>query len=284
METPNAEAIQVWNDIVGPKYLRHGEVITSGFSRHSDAAIARHPIAPGARVLEIGCGLGDLSLELARAVGPGGAVVGVDCAARFLEHARAQPGVDGLPQLGFLEVDAQVHPFEPTWDRVVSRFGTMFFQSPVHALRNLRGALRPGGELLMLVWRRLDANAWLSLAKEVALRLLPPPPDGPTCGPGPFSMADPETVTLQLRAAGYERIAFEPVDVPVRLGSIADAVQFMLDLGPAGELVRLAGDLGVERRPALAAALADELAPFVTQGAVEIDSASWCVTARNPSV
>jgi SAM-dependent methyltransferase len=280
---PNAEAIEVWNDIVGPKWLRHAAVLTRSLGRHSDVALERHPIAPGERILEVGCGLGELAVELARRVGPRGQVVSCDVAERFLAVARAEPTAASLPQLSYQLLDAQTHPFEPAFDRVWSRFGTMFFQSAVAALRNLRGALRPGGELVMLTWRRIEVNDWLRLAKEAALRHLPPPEEGPTCGPGPFSMADPETVLQQLGAAGFERIAFEPIDTAMDFDDIDQAIAVALDLGPAGELVRLDGAAGQDRVPALIADLGRELAAYRSERGISLATASWCVTARRPA-
>lgn len=72
-----------------------------------------------------------------------------------------------------------------------SRFGTMFFASPVAGLANLRSALKPGGRMTMIVWRSIDENSWVREAKKTVLRFLPPPGDDARhCGPGPFSMAD----------------------------------------------------------------------------------------------
>ncbi len=120
---------------------------------------------------------------------------------------------------------------------VFSRFGTMFFENPVAAMKNMRRALKPGGRFTMIVWRDMADNPWLSAAKAIALEHLPQPgADARTCGPGPFSMADQELVTAQMKAAGFTDIVFERVDAPVRMGdSIDDAIGFQLALGPAGE-------------------------------------------------
>jgi hypothetical protein len=127
---------------------------------------------------------------------------------------------------------------------VFSRFGTMFFSSPVVALKNMRKALKPGGRITHIVWRERADNPWLGAAKDVVLRHLPPPgDDAQTCGPGPFSMADQDLVTAQMTAAGFADISFERVDAKVRMGdSIEDSIGFQLALGPAGEVVREAGE------------------------------------------
>ena len=83
----------------------------------------------------------------------------------------------------------------------------MFFANPVQALRNIRSALAPGGRLCAVVWRRKDDNDWVRRAELVVDEYLehPEETDQPTCGPGPFSMANADTVSEQLKIAGFER-------------------------------------------------------------------------------
>ena len=116
------------------------------------------------------------------------------------------------------------------------------------------------------------------------LNFLPPPgEEAQTCGPGPFSMADPESVTKQLEIAGYRDIAFEQVDAHVLVGKDADeAVAFELALGPAGEVYREAGELAERRHDEITAALKAELARHAMAEGVVMMSSSWKVSARNP--
>jgi SAM-dependent methyltransferase len=116
----------------------------------------------------------------------------------------------------FVEADVQTYPFRPEFDFCFSRFGTQFFENPVAALRNMRASLKPGGTMTMIVWRDIADNPWLGLPKKIVADLLPPPGENArSCGPGPFSMADPEVVTKQLEIAGYEGIEFERIDAPL---------------------------------------------------------------------
>src|SRR5690606_1618849 len=135
-------------------------------------------------------------------------------------------------------------------DFVFARFGTMFFANPVAGLRNMRKALRPDGRMVHIVWRRRADNPWLSMAKDVVTRFLPEPgADAQTCGPGPFSMSDQETVTAMMTAAGYDNIEFRRVDAPVLVGKdVQDAIDFQLAIGPAGEVFREAGAEAEEKR------------------------------------
>jgi len=137
---------------------------------------------------------------------------------------------------------------------------------------------------MFIVWRSLADNEWVRVPKEIALAHLPPPGDqAQTCGPGPFSMADVDTVTAQLKAAGFVDARFERVDGPVRVGrTLDDAVAFQLAIGPAGEIVREAGTLADAKRREIEAALQDALADYQQDGTVVMQSSSWTITARNP--
>lgn len=278
------EYVEFWNEILVPKFVRFKHVLVDGLTHHSERVFPGLPVRPGDKVVDVGCGFGDTAIELARRVGPSGSVLGLDCCDAFLEHGRADAKAAGVDNVRFLEADVQTYPFEPVHDFCFSRFGTQFFESPVAALRNMRTGLRPDGIMTMIVWRTIDDNPWLGLPKEIVRRYLPPPgEDGRSCGPGPFSMADPETVTKQLEIAGYRDIEFERIDVPLLVGRTADdAVDFQLALGPAGEVYREAGEIAKQRHDELVAALKAELTRYETPEGVVMASSSWKVSARNP--
>lgn len=285
-DTPDAttELVDFWNEILVPKFLKYRHIIVGGLTHHSAQVFPALPVEPGDAVLDVGCGFGDTAIELARRVGPAGRVVGIDCCKAFLDIGRADAAEAGAGNVTFVEGEAQSHPFTPEFDFCFSRFGTMFFANPVAGLRNMRRALRPGGHMTMIVWRSIEENPWLHLPKQLVLHYLPPPgEDARTCGPGPFSMADRDMVTAQLQAAGYEGISFTTIDAPVLVGvTPEEAVELQLTLGPAGEVVREAGELAERRHDEITAALRDELARYRTEEGVVMGSSSWMVTARNP--
>jgi len=283
--SPSEELVSFWNEILEPKFTNYRHVLVDGLSRHSEKIFPKLPVKQGDHVLDVGCGFGDTAIQLARRVGPEGCVIGIDCVDGFLAFGRADADKAGLDNVAFQLADAQTAPFEPKFDFVFSRFGTMFFANPVVALRNIRCALKPGAPFTMIVWRRIEDNPWLKLPKEVTLQILPPPPpDGQSCGPGPFSMADEEMVRGQMKSAGYADVAFERIDAPIRVGdNVEDAIGFQLALGPAGEVYREAGEIAKQKHGVLVDALAEAISPYKKESGVYMDSSSWMIKARNPA-
>ncbi len=283
--TEDTAFVQFWNDVLAPKFIRFRHILVDGLSRHSEAVFPALPVRPGDRVLDVGCGFGDTAIRLAERVGPEGRVVGIDCCDAFLDFAREEIAARGLKNVSFMRGDAEIALPAENFDFVFARFGTMFFANPVAGLRNMRKALRPGGRMVHIVWRRRADNPWLSMAKDVVLRFLPEPgADAQTCGPGPFSMADEQTVTAMMRAAGYENIEFRRVDAPVLVGNdVKDAIAFQLAIGPAGEVFREAGALAEEKRAEIESALAEAIErQVVATGGIVMDSSSWVISATNP--
>jgi len=184
----------------------------------------------------------------------------------------------------FVEADVQSYPFEGDADFCFSRFGTQFFENPVAGLRSMRSSLKPGGEMVMIVWRTIGDNPWLGVPKQIVLQHLPPPgEDARTCGPGPFSMADQEMVSKQLEIAGYVDFQFERIDAPLVMGDTPDdAVGFQLALGPAGEVYREAGEEAERKHSDIEQAMKSELSKYETAEGIVMDSSSWKISARNP--
>ncbi len=282
--TFNAEAIEAWNGVLFDKWVRFRHLLTDGLAAHGDAVLAAHPPAEGAHVLDLGCALGDTTQTIARMIGPRGLAVGVDAAERFIAAAR-QDAAAGVQNIRFEVVDVQSGPLGGPYDHAFSRMGIMFFASPVMALRNVRRALRPGGLLAAVVWRRREDNPWLHEAQLAVEALVPKPEetDQPTCGPGPFSMAGPDMVSAQLLAAGFVRPTFERHEHDIRIGlDLEEAIEFAMALGPAGELLRLAGAQAEPLLPKVLSALREVLSRYVGPDGVMAPSSTWIITARAP--
>lgn len=284
-DQPGNEQVAFWNEIMVPKFVRWKHIIVDGLKHHSARVLPTLPVKEGDRIVDIGCGFGGTSIALAEKVGPTGSVLGIDCCNAFLEYARRDAKAAGLKNVEFVEADVEVYHFRPEFDFWFSRFGTMFFRDPVQTLRDLRSALKPGGAMVMIVWRDIEDNPWVHIPKQVALRYLPPPGGNRgASGPGPFSMADPDLVASQLMNAGHTEIEFERIDAPLLVGRTPDeAVELQLSLGPAAEILREAGEAGERRRDEIAGALKSAIVRYSTPEGVLMPSSSWRVSARNPT-
>jgi ubiquinone/menaquinone biosynthesis C-methylase UbiE len=284
-EGVNAEAIEAWDGPLYDRFVRFRHIVTTGLGAHGEEALRMVPPQPGQRVLDIGCGFGDTTQRIAELVGPEGEGVGVDAAERFIDTARAEAEEAGVANVRFAVADVQTEDLGGPYDLAFSRMGTMFFANPVAALRNVRGALAPGAPLAMVVWRRREDNEWLYRAQQIVERIVERPEehDEPTCGPGPFSMAGADTASDILVHAGFEEIALRRCDLPIMIGSDLDeAVDFVTALGPAGEILRLAGERAKHLHGQVREALLEGLAEYRRDDGVWAPASTWIVTARAP--
>jgi SAM-dependent methyltransferase len=281
----NVEAAEAWSGPLFERFVRFRPLVTEGLGAHGEAAIAAHPPQPGDRVLDVGCGFGDTTQRLAGMIGDGEAV-GVDVSEPFVELACREAEEAGLGNVGFEVRDVQVADLGGPFDYVFSRMGIMFFANPVQALANIRSAMRPGGRLCAVVWRRKLDNDWLHRAELVVEEYLerPEETDEPTCGPGPFSMANADTLTEQLQIAGFEAVTLRRCDIPIKVGGdIEEALDMTLAIGPAGEVLRLWGDRVDEIRPTIRREVREALTEFEGPDGLSAPASTWIVSATAPA-
>ena len=217
----NAGQVASWDGNDGEFWAANADRFDDGIAALHLRYLAAIDVDPHDRVLDIGCGNGQLTRDIARLAGSGSAL-GVDLSSQMISVAREAAAIERIDNATFLQADAQVYPFdEGAFDLVVSRMGSMFFGNPVTAFTNLRRALHPGGRLALLAWQALAENEWLTeLRAAMAVgRDLPTPP--PTA-PSPFGLSDPDRVRTILGAAGFTDISLESVSAPMRFGTDPD--------------------------------------------------------------
>ncbi len=279
--TANAEQIAYWNEISGPKWVAVSDVIDAMVAPIGREAMDRLGIERGQRVLDVGCGTGHTSRELAERVAPGGSVLGADISGPMLERAREKStGVE------FLQADAQTHAFERgSYDRIFSRFGVMFFDDPVAAFDNLRGAVASGGRLGFVCWQEVGKNPWMSVPAAAALQHVDPetlgPPPVPDA-PGPFALADADRLRGILEAAGWADVDCSAHEGGIRVGRGMDLdgiIGFLLQMGRAGAVLREASD---EVRARAAESVKGAVEPYFDGDGLVMDFATWIVSATAP--
>ena len=275
--TANAGQLEYWNGPAGEKWVRNQAAMDASLADATAALLPLADIRAGERVLDIGCGSGEVSLLAADAVGPGGTVTGVDISKPLLALARQR--AEGRGNVRFLEADAALHSFAPDHDLLISRFGVMFFDDPTAAFANLRRALKPGGRLAFVCWRPMAENEYAAMPFAVAQPLMPPLPPADPHAPGPFALSDPDRLRGILADAGYSAIAIDPLDGMMRMGATAEEAGIQAtSLGPTARALAKMDDAV---RARVLAAVTDVFRAWPrTDGAISCRIACWLVGAR----
>lgn len=267
---------EIWNGAAGRAWVEAQSVLDEMFSGIADH-LTGQAVSLGARdVLDVGCGAGATTLQIAEATGR---CTGVDVSAPLIEHARRRAGVSDAAARFILD-DAQTHAFETgAFDLIVSRFGVMFFTDPKAAFANLRRAARAGGGMHLVAWRSARENAFLTLAERAAEHMLPELSRRKDGVIGPFAFADPEPVKRMLEEAGWQSVRFEPVDFQASFS--ADALElYMTRLGAVGQVFAA---LEPQLQQALIDCVRKAYEPYLWQGRIRFTAACWAISAVAPT-
>ena len=282
----NEEAVRAWDTVLYERWKQNRKVFVGALAEVTEQTFERCPPPEGGRCIDIGCGFGDTTQRLAELVGPEGFALGSDSSPEFIDDARREAAEAGVGNVEFEVADAQSAEWGPEYDYAFSRMGTQFFVAPVPAMRAIRGALKPGGELHKICWRRKEESPFWAETEQVVSRFLSRPEEyeADTCGPGPFSLGNPDTCRGILEAAGFAEVELHRRDFDYYMGrDMEEAVDALLAIGPGAELIRLNGEHGESRRAEIAEALADHYAAWQRDDGSVVGRASvWLVAATNP--
>ena len=281
LHADNAAQSEYWNWVAGPRWTDRQEEQDLVLRPVSERLMAVANPKPGQRIVDIGCGCGDTTIDFAARVTPGGEVLGLDISEPMLARARERASRD-LP-VRFVLADATVYEFEPARaDLAASRFGVMFFADPARSFANLRKGLKPGARLAFACWREAKQNPWMMLPLREAKKHAPPLPETNPEDPGPFAFADDTRVRRVLSAAGFADIVVTPVDLDLDLAigrGLDAAVAGALGIGPTS---RILDGQPEAVRAAAAADIRKALAERAKGDSVPLGAAIWMVTAVNP--
>jgi SAM-dependent methyltransferase len=281
----NADQAEYWTENQGPLWVQRQNELDLTLRPFETGLLKRLAAAEGERILDIGCGFGTTSLDIAEQVGPGGYVHGVDISAPMVEKAKARAAEAGLgpDRIAFDVADAGAAHWEgPGYDAACSRFGVMFFADPVGAFAHIRTALKPGGRLVFVCWQTLDRNDWMMVPIKAALQHLPAPEATDPHAPGPFAFADPARVKSLLGDAGFKDVDVHGLETVLELvGGVSaeQATAFFSEIGPLGRLMRDANaDADTEAK--VHASVLEAFKAHEEGGKVRLPAATWIVSAR----
>lgn len=274
---PSNEAmIEYWNGAAGERWVTQQKKLDRNLGEIAKALMAFAAAQPGERALDIGCGCGTTTLMLAKAVAPKGKVAGVDISEPMLGLARKR-SEEADAKISFTRADASVHPFEPEYDLVFSRFGVMFFADPIAAFANIRNALGPNGRLAFVAWRSLAENVWAAAPFAAARAYLPPQEAADPHAPGPFAFADAKRLEGILTKAGFRNVKINALDSVMNMGAdVEEAASEALNIGP---VARAAAELDDATRTKIRKDIAAALAKYKSDAGITPPAACWLVSA-----
>lgn len=268
------EQREYWNSSGGDRWIKHEDLFDRFVQPFGDAALKLLNLRPGEHVLDVGCGCGQTLSIISNAVGPTGSTTGIDISAPMVERARQR-----VPNATVLVGDAAAVQFERTFDALFSRFGVMFFAEPLTAFRHLRALLAPKGRMAFVCWRPLTENPWAEVPVRAVQSALPHAQGWSGSGPGPFSLANRETLTALLRDAGFASTQILPFDHDVELSTsgLDHAATFATTAGPASRLLVGASD---EERSQARDAITNALRTYTVGERIALPGATWLVLAN----
>ncbi len=282
---PNAAQQDYWASAPGQKWIEHETVLDAAFSDVLELLLRRADLRPGHKVLDIGCGTGASALAAARLTGQTGAkssgsVDALDISDALLQRAAERARALQINNLTFIRTDAQTHAFAPSgYDRVISRFGVMFFDDPVAAFANIARALKPGGTMVFIAWAGLAANPWFAIPRRAAVARLGAPEDTDPTAPGPMALQDRDRVSALLTQAGFSTVKSDEVTVNLKFsGGLAQVAALALRLGPAARIIGECNATEADTQ-AIAADIAQGLAPFGSSKGTDIPATLNIFTA-----
>jgi SAM-dependent methyltransferase len=274
----NFDQLAFWNGPGGPIWVARQEHTDITLAPVSDALLGLAAPRAGERVLDVGCGCGASTMELAHKVGPAGHVTALDISGPMLAEGQARAEASGITNITWQQADAATTVLDK-FDLLVSNFGAMFFGDPVRAFAHMQSAASPGARMALVCWRPLTENPWMEVPMHAASRHLPPRPKPDPEAPGMFAFADPQRVLQILTAAGWTSPRLDKLDLNLDIAAgrgLEEAVVQSTQIGAVNSWLH--------GQPATIVAAATEsireaLAPHQEGANVRLPATMWLVSS-----
>ncbi len=271
-----------WAGETGRNWLANLEKFESMIQPIGAALLTHARFKPGESVIDIGCGGGGTTIAIGRAVSPGGQATGLDISVELIQSCGVRASQGTQSHVCFVCADAaSARVTGAPFDRLFSRFGSMFFADPRAGFRNLRNMVKDGGRIDLSVWAPPEQNAWIStLMGEIGKHVTPPPREAHA--PGPFAFADLDYLREVLTQAEFGQIEITPCERMLPVGGAGAtpraAAEMLMSTLSIGAAVKAAGP---EKRDAVIADIEAALAPHHAPGAGNMmGGKAWIVTAK----
>jgi len=274
----NADQLAFWNGPGGHTWVARQAHTDITLAPVTEALLALAAPCAGERVLDVGCGCGAATLELARAVGPTGRVAALDISGPMLAEGQARAVAAGITNVDWRQADAARAALDG-FDLLVSAFGLMFFGDPVAAFTHMRRAAIPGARMAFVCWRTLAENPWMGVPMGAVAPHVPPRPKGNPNAPGMFAHADPQRVSQVLTASGWASPRFDKLDLELDIAAgcgLEEAVVQSTQIGAINSWLR---GQPAEVITAATSSLREALTAHVDGASVRLPGAMWLVSS-----
>ena len=207
----NDEQYEFWNEGIGKKWVQEDKSLNERFTILTNEFFSKTKINKDDSILDIGCGGGITSYEASKLVGENGYVIGADISKILLDLAKTNYSY--IKNLEFKYCDVQSYEFEKKiFNKVISRFGVMFFENPIDAFKNISNSIQDGGSLHFVCWTDVMENEFFTLSANIIIKHLNKDFPEISRAPGPFAFSEEDYIKQILRTSGFENIKVEKVN------------------------------------------------------------------------
>ncbi len=233
----NVEQFEYWNEKSGPKWVKNEDALNERLSILTNELFSRVKIKATDKVLDIGCGGGDTTFKVSKLLVDGGQVLGVDISHTLLDHAKNK--FSNIDVMKFMHCDAQNYSFDKNYfDKVISRFGVMFFENPSEAFKNIHSSMRANGSLNFVCWTNLMENEFITEGMDIITKYTQKVLPEVTKDPGPFAFSDREYVNEVLQSAGFKNINIDEVYTSISTKDTAEQdAEILMGIGPRARIL-----------------------------------------------
>jgi SAM-dependent methyltransferase len=276
----NGPAPEDWAGEMGERWLANMDRFEGMLAPIGQALLAHCEFRPGENVVDVGCGAGRTSLDIARRVVPSGRVLGIDISSHLVAAAGRRAQAEHIGNVSFRCADATTVALEGApFDRLFSRFGLMFFEDAWAAFANLHTLLRAGGRADFSVWAPATENPWIAEVMGVVSQYVELPERQPRA-PGPFALDDPAYLRELLEQGGFSATRIDTWEGKQPIGGPGahpqQAVDFVFDAMSFGKVL---DDEGEDVRAKVKADLAGLFARYHGASGIQMSGKAFFVTA-----
>jgi ubiquinone/menaquinone biosynthesis C-methylase UbiE len=279
MSEVNKNQRDFWSGKGGDIWVERQNAMDTMLSPLGEAALNKLNLNEEENVLDIGCGCGHTTLNIAKRISPDGQVTGLDISEPMLKRAKESANEMSISNASFNCVDVQTDDIgEEVYSAAFSRFGVMFFEDPIAAFRNINKSLITGASLSFVCWQSPALNPWQSLFIEAVKKYvdLPSPPPR---SPSPFAFMESEYVSSILEESNFQNIMIEGHEAEVNMfsgRSLSDSVKDYISINPV--VSGMLKDSTEQEKTEIINSAIEAFSPYYSAKGLMFPSATWLVT------